>query len=626
MVGGEGSSFGKFVLLTRLSTGRTSEIFLARQRGPLGFKKLVAIKRALQTGDSRLVESFVQEARSAAQFSHPHIAQVHELGQTGGVYYLAMEYVNGKTLRQVLDRGRRVKRAMHSEHIASLVIDLCAALQFAHNATDMFGAELAVIHRDVNPTNLLVSYGGDLKLIDFGSARSDNSDLTEVTTIERRVAYLSPEQVAARELDKRSDIFSVGVCMYEMLTGSNPFSRPNPLEAMEAIRSYEPPMPSAIDPSLRAFDKIVGRALQKDRRDRYSDCLELAEDLRKLLRQGRIEPAPRSLANYMTTVFEQDITRENEVVARSVEESEMAFADGSPVRSMPMGDELTEPRDPHEVRPTIIAKDMPGIRRETYSRNALLATVGLAAIIAIAGTVLITRAMTRKAEAEAVAAEQDGALAEAVALPSPAEMVIKVAPAAAQPEEPEAMMPKLDEMVIKPVVAAAAVAPAPAPVKHVSKPRTAHVASAKEDEEEEVELTDEAEVAPVKATPIKAAPPAPVAAAPAPAPAPVPAAPAPATIQAKAPTPAPAPSAPPPVAAKPAPPAPTPAPPPAQAKPAPPPPAPTPAPPPAQAKPAPQPPAPPPPAPDAKAKGGSKDWTQDPTPDLSGDDEEEDDE
>lgn len=606
MLGGEGSTFGKFVLLTRLSTGRTSELFLARQRGPLGFKKLVAIKRAVNSTDPRMVESFVAEARAAAQFSHPHIAQVHELGQTSGVYYLAMEYVNGKTLRHVLDRGRKVKRGMHPEHVANLVIDMCSALQFAHNATDMFGQEVAVIHRDVNPTNLLVSYGGDLKLIDFGSARSDTSDLTEVTPLERRVAYLSPEQVAAQDVDKRSDIFSVGVCMYEMLTGTNPFSRTNPVEAMEAVRTLDPPAPSTFDPKLRAFDRIVMRALQKEPDARYSECDAMAEDLRKLLRQGRVEPASRSLANYMTTIFEQDITRENEVVARSVEESELAFADGTPARTTVMNDEMTEPRDPYEVRPTIIAKGMPEIERETSSRKALYATVAVAAVVAVIGTVLITRGTSRtdedpsvKDDIAAARAVKAAALSNTVAPPSPTEIAL-VNPNGPAPTD---VTPKLDEMVISKAVAGAAPAASPAPAK--SHASTSKPATAKPANEVEVVVAEPARETPAPA-PFKPvpAPAAPVAAAPAaPAPAPAPA-------QAKAPATQPAP-APAPVA---------------EAKPAPAPPATAPAP----AKPAPAPaPAPAPPAAEAKGKkkgddnAVSKDWTQDPTPDLSSDDDDE---
>ncbi|MBC7794956.1 MAG: serine/threonine protein kinase [Clostridia bacterium] len=322
MIGGEGSTYGKYFLIKRLAVGGMGEIFLAKLRGPVGFKKLLAVKRILShhAANDQFVNMFFAEARVTAQLSHPHIVQIYEMGEIEGSYYLAMEYVAGKPMRDVIDRARKLGEAVPPAHAATVIADLCNALSFAHNAKGPSGTDLQVIHRDVNPANLLVSYSGDLKLIDFGIAKSEHSnDRTDAGTIKGKFVYMSPEQSSAQPLDKRSDIFSVGICLYETLTGANPFVKSNAVLSMDAIQRLELPPLSQSNRKLAPFEPIMAKALAKKREERYNDCNDLAEALQSLLRSGTVETPPTSLADYMNDLFEQQIASEGRIIANALE-------------------------------------------------------------------------------------------------------------------------------------------------------------------------------------------------------------------------------------------------------------------------------------------------------------------
>ena len=311
-----GTWFGKYFLMKKLAAGGMGEVFLARQQGPAGFQKVLVVKKILGhlTESKEFVEAFLGEARLAAQMNHRNIVQVFELGEHEGAYFIAMEYVQGKSLRDLIDATSRRKERVPAELCRSLAEQICDGASYAHNLTDLAGRSLNLVHRDLNPQNVLISYGGDVKIIDFGIAKSELSTVkTEAGMIKGKFVYMSPEQSLAKKLDKRSDIFAIGISLYEMLTGVNPFHKNNIVLTLEAVQRYEPPPPSEYDPGYAPFDPILSRALAKDRDRRYSDAAEMQDDLRRVV----LPRPPERLGPFVSRLFRAQLEEEQQLLVDS---------------------------------------------------------------------------------------------------------------------------------------------------------------------------------------------------------------------------------------------------------------------------------------------------------------------
>ena len=308
-----GSYFGKYFLLKKLAAGGMGEVFLAKQQGPAGFEKILIIKKVLAhlTENKEFVELFLSEARLAARMNHRNIVQVFELGEQDGAYFIAMEYVQGKALRDMIDAAIKRKEKIPAELCRSVVEQICDGSAYAHNLSDVSGRSLNIVHRDLNPQTVLVSYTGDVKVIDFGIAKSEMSTVkTEAGMIKGKFVYMSPEQSLAKKLDKRSDIFPIGITLYEMLTGINPFHKNNIVLTLEAVQRYDPPPPSEYDPAYAPFDPIVAKALAKDRDRRYSDAAEMQDDLRRIV----VPPSPERLGQFMSRLFRAQLEEEQKIL------------------------------------------------------------------------------------------------------------------------------------------------------------------------------------------------------------------------------------------------------------------------------------------------------------------------
>jgi serine/threonine protein kinase len=308
-----GSYFGKYFLLKKLAAGGMGEVFLAKQQGPAGFEKILIIKKVLAhlTENKEFVELFLSEARLAARMNHRNIVQVFELGEQDGNYFIAMEYVQGKALRDVIDAALKRKEKIPGELCRSVVEQICDGSSYAHNLSDVTGRGLNIVHRDLNPQNVLVSYTGDVKVIDFGIAKSEMSTVkTEAGMIKGKFVYMSPEQSLAKKLDKRSDIYAIGITLYEMLTGINPFHKNNIVLTLEAVQRYDPPPVSEYDPSYAPFDPIIAKALAKDRDRRYSDAAEMQDDLRRIM----LPPSPERLGVFMSRIFRQQLEEDQKLL------------------------------------------------------------------------------------------------------------------------------------------------------------------------------------------------------------------------------------------------------------------------------------------------------------------------
>ncbi len=245
--------FGKYLLLERLNVGGMAEVFTAKAFGVEGFERILAIKKILPTmaEDEEFITMFIDEARISVQLNHANVVHIHELGKHDDAYYIAMEYVSGKDLRALLERFRRRREIMPTAMAVFVASKMCEGLDYAHRKKDARGQELHIIHRDVSPQNILVSYEGEVKIIDFGIAKAANrSQKTQAGILKGKFGYMSPEQVRGLPIDRRSDIFAVGVILYEMLTGEKLFVGESDFSTLEKVRNAEVPLPRQFNPNI----------------------------------------------------------------------------------------------------------------------------------------------------------------------------------------------------------------------------------------------------------------------------------------------------------------------------------------------------------------------------------------
>jgi eukaryotic-like serine/threonine-protein kinase len=333
--------FGRYTLLRRLAYGGMGEVFLARQGGQGSLSeiaKLVVIKRILAhvKRDEKHRRMFLDEARLQAVLNSPHIVHVHDMGEEAGHVYLAMEHVHGPSWRAIVDRCKQLREPIPLAYVCEMVAQCARGMSYAHNLVDVTGQALRIVHRDINPHNVLVSYDGEVKIIDFGIAKSElGSGHTETGTIKGKFQYMSPEQSAAEKLDKRSDIFTLGICLYELLALENPFHRTNVVLSLEAIQKFEPPPVHRKRPDAAMFEPIVRKCLMKHRADRYPDCADLANALDDLLTSGMVPPPPAPLSVWLRERFSTEIAEHLQILEATGSVNAMVARGRSDPSSLP---------------------------------------------------------------------------------------------------------------------------------------------------------------------------------------------------------------------------------------------------------------------------------------------------
>ncbi|AKI99620.1 serine/threonine protein kinase Pkn6 [Archangium gephyra] len=279
---------GKYQLVRKLATGGMAEVFLAKAAGPMGFEKTLVLKRILPhlAEETAFVEMFLSEAKLAAQLTHPNIVQIFDFGESEGTYFLAMEYIDGPSLRTLIKRALANGMELPLAVCARLVAQACEGLAFAHDFADPeTGEAQGLIHRDISPDNILLSKQGAVKVVDFGIAKAaGQAHKTASGVIKGKIAYMPPEQVRAESLDRRVDVYALGVVLYELLTGHKPFEAESDVGVMRAIL-YQSPMPAVqFRPELPdSMRRVLGRALAKDREQRYPDCHAFQSDLEEFI-------------------------------------------------------------------------------------------------------------------------------------------------------------------------------------------------------------------------------------------------------------------------------------------------------------------------------------------------------
>ena len=316
---------GGYRVLDRIGRGGMAELFVGRTTGQAGFEKLVAIKRILPhlAADVDTIQMFLDEARISARLVHPNVAQIFDLGSSDGTHYIAMEYVHGVSLVAILEHLQQQERLAPTALTAYLVEKTCAALAHAHARRDEQGAPLHIVHRDVSPSNVLCSFEGDVKLIDFGIAKAaQRVQHTRTGLIKGKLSYMSPEQVRALPVDHRSDIFAAGTLLFELLTGVNPFRADSDAGTLERVRQAEAPPPSALVPQIpRALDAVCLRAMSIAPEDRYPDAGQMEHELARLRRQDPYDR--RHLAGWLSRALPGQ-RRRGEALLRRAEQGTAA--------------------------------------------------------------------------------------------------------------------------------------------------------------------------------------------------------------------------------------------------------------------------------------------------------------
>jgi serine/threonine-protein kinase len=354
--------FGKYLLLRQLAIGGMAEVYLARQSGPAGFEKECVIKRILPSlaADQQFVNMFLDEARIAARLSHPNIVQIFDLGSIGngadGDYFLAMEHVHGVDLQQIEEaeaqRGGRIPLAI-AMRIASNVAE---GLEHAHRATDGRGAPLGLVHRDITPSNVIVSFDGVAKILDFGIAKAvAKKGRTEVGVIKGKIPYMSPEQVQGEALDFRSDIFSLGTMIYELTTGHKPFDGEGPADLSMKILHDDPRPPDFyVEHFPASLSELIGRAMSKRPADRFQSARALHEAAEEFLLHGGIRSTSHDVSAYLEGLFPG---LRDKAQAEAAESLPVEVTDPTvPMMNMNMGARGTDPGNRPEGQPLVMGE------------------------------------------------------------------------------------------------------------------------------------------------------------------------------------------------------------------------------------------------------------------------------
>ncbi|MBA3461945.1 MAG: protein kinase [Deltaproteobacteria bacterium] len=302
-----GDKLGKFDLIRQIAVGGMAELYLARTMGIEGFEKLVVVKRILPqfVDQPSFVNMFLNEARLSATLHHPNITQVYDIGVEEGDYFFSMEYVHGEDLGRLNVTAAENGVPVSLDCALTLVAGLCAGLHHAHEKAGPDGKPLNVVHRDVSPSNVLVSYDGAVKVVDFGIARAGSAPATTRGGLKGKIAYMSPEQCKGKvTLDRRSDIFSVGTILYELTTGQLPFTGETEYGVLNQIVNNDAPRPSSIVPGYPPpLEAIVMKALARDPDQRYATALELQGHIEDFAHESRLRVSPLVLARLMSTLF-----------------------------------------------------------------------------------------------------------------------------------------------------------------------------------------------------------------------------------------------------------------------------------------------------------------------------------
>jgi serine/threonine-protein kinase len=314
-------TIGRYEVVGRLAVGGMAEILLGRLRGPSGFERAVVIKRILPhlAEQPAFVDMFLDEARLAARIQHRNVVQVHELGQDEQNLFLTMEYLEGENTAGIVRRSLITEQDLGPALCAYIVAEACAGLHAAHELLGPDGNPLGLVHRDVSPQNIFVTYTGGVRVLDFGIAKAaDRTAHTEVGQLKGKFEYMAPEQCRGKAIDRRCDIFALGIVLYELLTRRRLFKRDSKLAVLEAVCREMPAPPSHVVPGCpESLDRVVLKALSKHADGRHATAADLRRELMAVVRElmGSEEP-DEALVALMQRLFSDRIAEKNAMLGR----------------------------------------------------------------------------------------------------------------------------------------------------------------------------------------------------------------------------------------------------------------------------------------------------------------------
>jgi serine/threonine protein kinase len=303
----DADAYGPYRLAQRIAIGGMAEVFRAKKGGVEGFEKTVALKRILShlSDNKEFVDMFINEAKLVSGLSHPNIVAIFDLGRIERSYYIAMEYVHGRDLRTILRRAKERGVAVPRPLAAYVIARTAAALEYAHRKRDEAGEPMRIVHRDVSPQNILLSFEGDVKLTDFGIAKAaSKATITDKGALRGKLLYMSPEQAWGKPMDRRSDIFSLGIVLYETLTGQKPFLGTSETSILDTVRECRVAPPRSLDNTIpERLERVAMKALERDPEVRYQDAGEMQRDLEKILHDAEGATA-RDVALFLEKLFD----------------------------------------------------------------------------------------------------------------------------------------------------------------------------------------------------------------------------------------------------------------------------------------------------------------------------------
>ncbi len=315
----EPKQFGKYLLLKKLAVGGMAEIYRAKTYGVDGFEKELVIKRILPhcSADKDFIDMLIQEAKLSVLLSHANIVQVYDLSKVNDDYYIAMELIHGVNLRDIMYRCREIGKPLPTAIAVYIASEICKGLDYAHRKTDQNNQPLNIVHRDVSPQNILLSYEGEVKIVDFGIAKAAmNISHTLAGILKGKIAYMSPEQAMGKTVDSRTDIFSAGILLYEMLSGQKLFTGESQFEVLKKIRITRVSPDSLPDSIPEQLRPIVVKALAYEVEERYQTAGDMQIDLTKYLYTNHVDFSPRRLAQFIKELFTDSLRAEQELKAK----------------------------------------------------------------------------------------------------------------------------------------------------------------------------------------------------------------------------------------------------------------------------------------------------------------------
>ena len=305
-------TFGKYILLEKIAMGGMAEIYLARNSGASGVSKFFAIKRILPhfTEQTEFIDMFKDEANIAVQLSHANIGAIYEFDVEKGMFYLAMDYIEGRNLRQILNKMKKSGLTFTIEQVLYIVKEVASGLDAAHRCIDSkTGKPLNIIHRDMSPQNVMISFEGEVKIVDFGIAKAETQlETTRAGTLKGKFGYMSPEQAEGQPVDLRTDVFAIGIVLWELLANDRLFIANNEVNTLRKIRDCQIPSLRKINPNIPPeLERIVSKSLAKDRNLRYQTAAALHRDLSRFLNRQYPDFSPQDFSVYIKNLFAGEI-------------------------------------------------------------------------------------------------------------------------------------------------------------------------------------------------------------------------------------------------------------------------------------------------------------------------------